>query len=418
MKRNKKWIKLDNAAKIFPPTCTKRDTKVFRFVCELKEPIDKNILQHALDKTVDAFPLYNSVLKKGIFWYYLEESNLKPEVTEENVPVCAPLYDSYNHKLLFRVSYYKMRINFEVFHSLADGTGAIQFLRTMVYYYLEERYSIKLMTSEDYIAISQKNSDAFNKYYDKTELIKKPAYKKAYIIRGEKHPEYNIGIIEGIMSSKAILDLSHKYEATFSEFLIANLICSIYDNMTKREQKRPININVPVNLRQFFPSQTTRNFFCVIHVEYKAENDNCKFEDVIKQVKLDFKDQLTKENIQGIINKFSVLENNLFLRAIPLFIKIPVLRFSSYLADCKNTSAFSNLGRISIHEDAIKYINMFDVFLSTKRPQICSCTFQDKLAVSISSPLTNTGIEQSFFCRLADMGVEIQIISNLEQFEV
>ena len=68
MKRNKKWIKLDNAAKIFPPTCTKRDTKVFRFVCELKEPIDKNILQHALDKTVDAFPLYNSVLKKGIFW--------------------------------------------------------------------------------------------------------------------------------------------------------------------------------------------------------------------------------------------------------------------------------------------------------------------------------------------------------------
>jgi len=49
------WTKLDNAAKIFPPTSNERDTKVFRFVCELRDEIDENILQEALDKTMPLF---------------------------------------------------------------------------------------------------------------------------------------------------------------------------------------------------------------------------------------------------------------------------------------------------------------------------------------------------------------------------
>ena len=418
MKKSNQWFRLDNAAKIFPPTCSKRDTKVFRFVCELKEPVDQTILQHALDKTVEVFPLYHSVLKKGIFWYYLEESDIKPQVFEENIPACAPLYDSYNHRLLFRVSYYKKRINLEVFHSLSDGTGAIQFLKTMVYYYLEERHNIKIMTSNDFTSLSQKNADAFSKYYDKSDTIKKHVYKKAHIIKGERIPKNNVSIIEGIMPSSAVLRLAHENNATFTEFLIADLICSIYDNMTTREKRHPIIINVPVNLRQFFPSETTRNFFCVINVEYTADKSECDFADVIKKVKLAFESQLTKDNIQGIINKFSVIENNPVVRVIPLLLKIPIMRFSSYLADCKNTSSFSNLGRIDIHENAAEYINMFDVFVKAKRPQMCFCTIGDKLAIGVSSPLVSKEIERSFFCRLADMGVDVQIISNLSQFEM
>ena len=44
--KNKKWYKLDNAAKIFPPNATRKDPKVFRFSCELYEDIDKKILQN------------------------------------------------------------------------------------------------------------------------------------------------------------------------------------------------------------------------------------------------------------------------------------------------------------------------------------------------------------------------------------
>ena len=37
-----KWYRLDNAAKIFPPSRNKYDAKIFRFSCCLKENIDEN----------------------------------------------------------------------------------------------------------------------------------------------------------------------------------------------------------------------------------------------------------------------------------------------------------------------------------------------------------------------------------------
>ena len=74
------WNKLDNAAKIFPPTTTNRDPKVFRFACELYDMVDPEVLQAALDKTMKQFPFYKSILKKGLFWYYFEESGLVPTV--------------------------------------------------------------------------------------------------------------------------------------------------------------------------------------------------------------------------------------------------------------------------------------------------------------------------------------------------
>jgi hypothetical protein len=115
------WTRLDNAAKIFPPTSNEKDTKVFRFSCELFEGIEPDLLQQALDETMESFPLYRSVLRKGLFWYYLETSNINPLIEEESNPVCGRIYNEKQRNLLFRVFYYKNRINLEIFHALSDG---------------------------------------------------------------------------------------------------------------------------------------------------------------------------------------------------------------------------------------------------------------------------------------------------------
>lgn len=73
-----------------------------------------------------------------MFWYYLEASDLSPQVHQENRGVCAPLFNRNKHGLLFDVSYYHNRINFEVYHALADGTGAMQFFEHMLCRYLAE----------------------------------------------------------------------------------------------------------------------------------------------------------------------------------------------------------------------------------------------------------------------------------------
>ena len=93
MKGQKRWNRLDNAAKIFPPATDKYDSKVFRFACEWFEDIDREILQIALDKTINVFPNFCVVMKRGMFWYYLEESLIKPIVKEEYNRPCGPIYD-------------------------------------------------------------------------------------------------------------------------------------------------------------------------------------------------------------------------------------------------------------------------------------------------------------------------------------
>ena len=66
-KNNAPWMKLDNAAKIFPSTGTKRDHKVFRFVCELREEVRPRLLQQAAEETLESFPNFKSVMRRGLF---------------------------------------------------------------------------------------------------------------------------------------------------------------------------------------------------------------------------------------------------------------------------------------------------------------------------------------------------------------
>ena len=130
------WRNLDNAAKMFSAASSPKDTRVFRFYCVLKEKIDGSVLKMALDQTIQKYPVFLSVMRKGLFWHYLEKSDLRPVVREEYKEPCSHLYIRDKKELLFEVTYYKNRINFEVFHALTDGTGATEFLRELVKNYL------------------------------------------------------------------------------------------------------------------------------------------------------------------------------------------------------------------------------------------------------------------------------------------
>jgi NRPS condensation-like uncharacterized protein len=417
MGARRRWNRLDNAAKIFPPTTSNRDTKIFRLVCELIEPVDGGVLQRALERTLQDFPLYCSILKKGLFWYYFEESDIAHHVAEESMPVCSPLYNADRPGLLFRVLYFGNRINFEVFHALADGSGAIQFMRALVFYYLAEKYAVPGWLTDYDASQEQKIQDAFYQYYDKTRIASKANHRSAYRVYGERLPDNRLGITESFLSVKEALKKAHEYNATLSEFLIALLICAIHDGMAVRESAKPVVITVPVDLRRFFPAQTACNFFGVVQVAHNFRQDGQTFDEILANVRESFRRQITKENLSGIISRYSALENNPLVRAVPLQVKILFLAVSGLRADGEDTAAFSNMGRISMPAAAAEYIRLFDVFISTKRPQICLCSFGDTLSVSISSPLADTGIQRRFFRRITEMGISMQIVSNLNQLK-
>ncbi|MBQ3956638.1 MAG: hypothetical protein II680_12165, partial [Clostridia bacterium] len=130
-----RWKKLDNAAKIFPSLASPEDPEIFRLSCELNEEIDEGLLSSALTRALEDFPQFTDTVRRGVFWYYLEPSGVRPEVKKESEPVLSPLYGDAGG-LLFSVTCYGKRINLEMFHALTDGTGAFVFFRNLVEQYL------------------------------------------------------------------------------------------------------------------------------------------------------------------------------------------------------------------------------------------------------------------------------------------
>ncbi len=401
-----KWYRLDNAAKIFPPSKNKYDSKIFRFTVSLVENVDKDILNVALTKTLQEYPIFRSVLKRGLFWYYLEESNIKPVVVEEHLRPCS----KFDTGLLFQVTYYKKRINLEVNHALTDGTGTLMFLKTLVVNYLEEKYKINSKEAINKASIKESSNDSFRKYY--TGKIKKSitSSKIAYKIKDEKYVENRLKIIEGIVDVNSLLKLAKKYNVTLTVYLVSLLIKCIGESMELKARKKPIVVTVPVNLRNYYPSYTVRNFFNAVNISFKYNGEDIA--DIIKVVNEEFKRNLTKENVENKMNNMAKLEDIFILRLIPIFIKDLVLRYAYKFTENYATMTLSNIGIIDIPEVYQKYIDYFDVFISTSKIQLCMCSYLNKMLLTFTSQFVNSEIEKNFFRYLTAEGINVTINTN------
>jgi NRPS condensation-like uncharacterized protein len=413
------WTRLDNAAKIFPPNTNEKDTKVFRFICELKETIDKDILQEALDKTMTLFPMYQVILRRGLFWYYFEHTDIKPEVAEEYKLACSMLYVPTRRNLLFQVTYYNKRINLEMYHALADGTGALGFLKTIVYYYImikhKEDFGEKLPKLDYDASFSQKMDDSFLKHYSGDKKLDKIRINRAYHILGRRTIDNRLKVIEGELSVKQVLEQAHKYNTTLTIYLTALFIKAIYMDMPDRSKKWPVILTVPVNLRTYFPSVTARNFFATINIGYHFGKNKDNLEDIIQVIKQAFADELKEDKLRTHINRLSALEHNVFMRVVPLVLKDYVLHLASVLADRGVTATLSNVGKVTVTKELAPYIHMFNCFTSVRRLQIAMCSFEDRLMVSFPSPFMATDIQKNFYRMLTEAGVDITISSNAKE---
>ncbi len=418
------WSRLDNASKIFPATCNGRDTKVFRLACELCEAADPAILQQALDMTMEKFPLYKSILRKGVFWYYFETSEIRALAKMESEPVCAPIYINGKKNLLFRVFYFRNRINLEVFHALSDGTGALKFMQTLLYHYFvfryKEAFAEKMPGFHFGTSVSKKMDDSFGRYFqgeDIIKLIKKKKNKEkhvhAYHIRGSRMDENRMNVIEGCISVKAVLAEAHKYHTTLTIFLTSLFMYSIYKEMSALGKKRPVVLSVPINLRQFFESETARNFFSTMNVAYHFGKESIDFEDLIQHVSTIFQRELTEECLRKQGTQLMSLEKNPFARIIPLPFKDASLRIANKINDRAITAALSNLGQIAMPVEFEAYIRQFSLSTSARRPQICICSYGDRLVITFASPFRETEIQRTFFEFFSKNGISVEISSNL-----
>ena len=406
------WRSLDNAAKLFSAASSPKDTRVFRFYCELKEEVKEEILQEALNQTIQKYPVFLSVMRKGLFWHYLEKSELRPVVREEYKEPCSSLYVRDRKTLLFEVTYYEKRINFEVFHALTDGTGATEFLRELVKNYLyliheEDLEPVEL--SNQYLTVKDQEDDSFSRYYDPDFPRKKKKKIRAVQIKkgGKGYEELQIN--EASMSVKELLGIAREKKVSMSVLLTAAFICAIHEEMSRMQEKKPVILMVPVNLRKIFPSDSMLNFFGYIEPGYQFGGGKDSFEDVLEAVKLYFQENLSKEHMAGRMNELIAIEKHKILKWAPLELKNRCIRAGAKMAEQEVTAVLSNMSVVKMPEDYAQYIEKFGVYTSTNRTELCICSFQDTLSLGFTSRYDSTNIQRNFYRILKELGASVKV---------
>ena len=393
-----KWRKLDNAALAFPLVTGKNDTRVFRFYCQLKETVDGEVLQQALDQTMKKYPLFQAVLRKGLFWFYLERRDIHATVKQEKRPPCSSLYIPDKKSLLFQVSYHNNRMNFEVFHGLTDGTGAMNFLEELVQNYLilaHPETELPRVEHEEEITPGDQEEDSFSQYYS-SEIPRNKEKKPAAVkLKGEKLVHSDMDITEVILNVKETLAKARSYGVSITILLTAMLLCSIQEEIPRNRQKKPVTLMIPVNLRNYFPSQSMGNFFGWIEVGYVFEEDT-SFEEVLASVKQQFQKQLQKDRIAMNMNGYVRIEKNPFVRTVPLEIKKFFLMAGANLGSRSITAVYSNIGIIRLPEEYKEYIERFGIFASTDSLQLCSCSYGNQLVLGFTSKIPDDSIQRNF----------------------
>ena len=347
-KKKTRWRKLDNAAKLYSAASNKKDTRVFRFYCELKEEVNPDVLQEALNQTIETFPTFLMVLRKGLFWHYLEPCNLRPiSLKGEVQEPCSRLYIKDKKTLLFEVTYYKKRINFEVFHVLTDGTGATEFLKELVKNYLYLIHKVNglepvSLLPED-MTVQDQEVDSFLKYYSKDQKRPKKRKLHAFQIRRKKKDGNHLHVHESVVSVQAVLKRSRELGVSMTVFLTALFMMAINEEMSKMQKKKPVVLMVPVNLRKFFPSLSMLNFFNWIEPGYNFTTQDQSFEAILKYTKEFFETELTKEKMSAHISELLALELHPILRLAPLELKNLCIQAGAKYSE-NTTAIFSRPG--------------------------------------------------------------------------
>lgn len=414
------WLKLDNAAKIFPGQNSRAWSNVFRVGAQLKSEVDPQILTVALKSTLRRIPSFNVRIKKGLFWYYFEQNPNELQVLPDIKNPCYRIKFKENNGFLFRVFYNGNRINLDVYHSLCDGYGASVFLSTLIGEYLRLKgEDIEYNQFVLDVAQAPKESeleDSYSRYADsKVPYDRKDKW--VYHATGTKMPMHMTNFTAGIMSFKQLHAIAKSYGVTVTEFLAALLMDIHYRKQLRENKKqREICVQIPVNLRKAFPSETLRNFVLCLRVKMNPNLGEYTFEEIVRSVSLQLKLANDPKLINSLMTQNMKLERNPVTKHLPLVLKdLGVAVGFLITAEQTTSTLISNLGPIKLPESVEKHVEQLCFYTGPGLVNGARCgvvSVGDKLVFTFSNCYKESDIEREFFTRLVKMGVHVKIESN------
>ena len=467
MKNEKIWYELDAFAKTYSSIISEGRTTCFRLSALFSENIDLEILQKVVISLEKKYPFYNSELKKGIFWNYLQQKKAHFMIEEEKTYPCTDIQKDNP----LRIIYFNNKLSIEIAHFLTDGKGAALFFQDLIEEYLEKKYFLEsiekdkkdnlidktekkkeveiekinkiinfgkkinknekdfenkkseknffektkeLLGNDSVLKNSQKNEyvDLYEKYMRK--VSKETTIKSAFHLPMKILEKGQYHITTGEIDVESLKEESKKYGTTIGKYLLSVYFKILLDRYS--QAKNPIVIGVPVDLRKIFEETTYRNFFINITPSIDASLGAYSLSEIITYLDNYFALKITKKEFYKSIYKAMNPMQNIIIKSVPYLIKRMFFPFIfDYYGERGYTTGFSNLGIFKVNKKYEKYLKGFR-FLPppSKRCKIKMGVISDcnKVYVNFGNLTANYDIERDFFVYLRKRGIKSKIITN------
>lgn len=416
--RQPDWLTLDNAARIYPSSISEWSPDVYRISVTLKEPVRVSALQAALRKVFPRFPYFQVHLRRGLFWYYLQRDDDIPELRPlSDVPVSVmPGPAESAHLLRVQAGGGTVAVDFS--HVLTDGSGALRFIGTLVTQYLRER-GVPITSWKPFLDPEEPPSpgefeDAYNSHFDRTSpgpLKLSPAYHLP------DPPRRVYRVITGRMPLNGVLALARGHGVSLTEYLVAVYMHAMAQVRASGADEKSgsgiLRIEVPVDLRRFFPSRTMRNFSLYVSPEIDLRLGPYRFEEILMRVHHSMTLQVDRRELGRQVSRNVRAQRNPLIRLLPLFLKdllLGVVR--RRMGERLYSGVLTNLGRIAVPEETDPHLEGFGLMLGPNPLMKSSCavfSFRDDLVISLGSVIESRETERLFFTHISGRGVPVEV---------
>ena len=418
-----RWMPLDNAAKIYPAARSHNWTNAFRLSATLKEEVDTKVLQSALDVTIRRFPSLGTRLRKGLFWYYLQQVSHAPAIRQEMSYPLTRMTRKDLRDCALRVIVYHNRIAVEFFHSLTDGNGGVIFLKALVAEYLQQKYHLVIPAEQGVVGRLEEPSpeeleDSFLKYAGPVSASRRE--NNAWHLKGTPEPDGFLNVTCFQLPVAQVLEQAHHYCVSMTTFLSAALMQAILNlqaqQIPNRRYRKYVRLLIPVNLRRLFPSKSMRNFALYTTPEVDPKLGDYSFPELCQIIQHRIALDVTPKQMSARIATNVKSEQVFLLKITPLFIKNLVMK-AVFLAvgERKSCLCLSNLGQVTLPKEMESYVERLDFILSSQAMSPHNCgvlSYKDTLYVNFTRNIVEPNLEREFFLVLREMGLPVEVQSN------
>jgi NRPS condensation-like uncharacterized protein len=420
----RKIYRLDNAANLYPAIRNQKRPGVFRVSATLNEPVNPKILQTALNTTLKRIPGFSVKLRSGLFWHYFVHSDQIMTIQEDVINPCQQMTTASAGGFLIRIRYHYKTIALEAFHAITDGTGAMVFLKTLVAQYLT-LLGVTIPATHGILDCNtspqeDENSDFFSSFGGQSPT-RKVINPRAFHVKGTPLDPSTMRIITGTVPINVLKQTTGLYHVTITEYLVAVFMKVLVDHQLSQaiRLKLPIKVQVPVNLRQFSPGDTLRNFSAYVTPSIDPAQGEYTFPEIVELVHHFLRYEGTKKHLQSQVAANVRYARNPLIRMLPLAIKNNII-FLGYalMGPVLFTSTLSNLGLIEVPEEMKAHVDSFGITLGATRGTNISCAvlgYRDDVKITFSRVISETEVERGFFRFLVEHGIPVHVETRPEE---